>query len=172
MESPRVAAGKLPADVFESIVRLTPLISIDLIVRSPEDKVLLGLRRNEPARGTWFVPGGRVRKDERFNEAFARIARDELNVEFDVSSGRFLGVFEHIYDENFAERAGWGTHYLVLGFEVRLKDLPDRRLQDQHDDFRWFSLDEVLNSPDVHRFTRAYFLGRSGIKVVNVDGPA
>jgi colanic acid biosynthesis protein WcaH len=172
MESPGAGAGRLPADVFESIVRLTPLISIDLIVRSPDDSILLGLRRNEPARGTWFVPGGRVRKDERFNEAFARIARDELSVELAARDARFLGVFEHIYDENFAERAGWGTHYLVLGFEVRLAELPEGILQDQHDEFRWFSLDELQNSPHVHKFTKAYFLNRSGIKVVNVDGPA
>jgi GDP-mannose mannosyl hydrolase len=162
-------SGFLPASEFESIVRLTPLISIDLIVRSPADEILLGLRRNEPARGTWFVPGGRVRKNERFPEAFARIAREELNVALDVSAARFIGVFEHIYDENFAERAGWGTHYLVLGFEVRVGDLPDEIVQNQHDGFRWVPLEEVLQSPEVHRFTKAYFLNRSAIKVVNLD---
>jgi colanic acid biosynthesis protein WcaH len=139
-------------------------------VRSPETKSCWGCA----AAGRRAAPGlcpGKSTQDERFNEAFARIARDELNVELDVSSARVPGVFEHIYDENFAERAG-GARYLVLGFEVRLADLPDRSVQDQHDDFRWFTLDEVLNSPEVHRFTRAYFLGSSGIKVVNVDGAA
>jgi GDP-mannose mannosyl hydrolase len=157
--------GWLPKDQFESIVRFTPLISIDLIVRSAANEVLLGLRRNEPARGTWFVPGGRVRKNERFQDAFARIARDELNVELRPDEARFLGVYEHIYEENFAERPGWGTHYLVLGFEVKLELLPNGT-QDQHDSFRWFALEDVLHSPDVHGFTKAYFLDRGPIKVV------
>jgi colanic acid biosynthesis protein WcaH len=32
----------LPLSDFKKIIKLTPLISIDLIVRSPEGKILLG----------------------------------------------------------------------------------------------------------------------------------
>jgi colanic acid biosynthesis protein WcaH len=36
-------------------------VSIDLIVRDADGRVLLGLRNNRPARDWWFVPGGIVR---------------------------------------------------------------------------------------------------------------
>lgn len=44
------------AEVAE-IVRLTPLVSIDLIVRGGDSRILPGLRDNAPARGYWVVPG-------------------------------------------------------------------------------------------------------------------
>ena len=45
-----------PAE-FANIVRLTPLVAIDLIVRSPEGKVLVGRRTNEPAKNSFFCSG-------------------------------------------------------------------------------------------------------------------
>ena len=49
---------------FATVVRSTPLISIDLIVENAHGEFLLGKRLNRPAQGYWFVPGGRVQKDE------------------------------------------------------------------------------------------------------------
>lgn len=43
---------------FLSVVSRTPLISVDLILRSRANKILLGRRNNRPAQGFWFVPGG------------------------------------------------------------------------------------------------------------------
>lgn len=57
---------------FLEIVRLTPLVSIDLIVLDQAGDVLLGRRVNRPAQGMWFVPGGRIRKDETLADAFKR----------------------------------------------------------------------------------------------------
>src|SRR5262245_15102798 len=62
---------------FLQVVRDAPLVSIDLIVRNLEGEVLLGLRNNRPAQGWWFVPGGIVRKNERFEQAFRRISQAE-----------------------------------------------------------------------------------------------
>ena len=70
----------LSPDDFYSVVRLAPLVSIDLIIRNARGEVLLGLRNNEPAKGFYFVPGGIILKQERLHEAFARIlkARDQI----------------------------------------------------------------------------------------------
>ena len=155
---------RLPAAAFEAVVRDAPLVSIDLIVRSPSNRILLGRRRNEPACGTWFVPGGRIYKDERLADAFARTAREELRAELAIHDARFLGVFEHLYAENFAKRPGFGTHYVVLAFEVTVADLPDPQLQDQHDGFQWFTVGDLLQSPAVHPYTRAYFSEGNGLQ--------
>ena len=53
----------LPSKKFEVVVESTPLVSIDLVVRAPDKKILLGKRVNRPAQGYWFVPGGRILKD-------------------------------------------------------------------------------------------------------------
>ena len=70
----------LPKEVLIEVVRSAPLVSIDLIARRPDGAVLLGYRRNRPAQGFWFVPGGRILKGERMAEALVRIVRRELGL--------------------------------------------------------------------------------------------
>ena len=55
---------------LNTVIRLAPLVAIDLIIRDPQDRILLGLRNNEPAKGYFFVPGGIILKDEPLAEAF------------------------------------------------------------------------------------------------------
>jgi hypothetical protein len=57
-------------DEFAHIIRLAPLVSIDLIIGDGEQKLFVALT-NEPAKGLYFVPGC-IRKDETIENAFAR----------------------------------------------------------------------------------------------------
>jgi len=61
---------------LNTVIRLAPLVAIDLIIRDPQDRILLGLRNNEPAKGYFFVPGGIILKDEPLAEAFVRIMKN------------------------------------------------------------------------------------------------
>ncbi|MBU0730999.1 MAG: GDP-mannose mannosyl hydrolase [Proteobacteria bacterium] len=147
----------LPKDTFIEVIKNTPLVSIDLIVRNDRQEVLLGLRNNQPAKNCWFVPGGIIRKNETMSAAFARISLTELGKEFARESAIFLGAFEHLYQENFAEAPGFGTHYIVLAHEIQLEDNLPTIPQDQHRESAWFSVDQLLNDPAVHPNTKAYF---------------
>ena len=142
---------------FHDIVKNTPLVSIDLIVRTKSGKVLLGKRTNEPAKGSLFVPGGRIRKDETIANAFRRLTHVELGREYNVSDARFLGVFEHFYKTNALNVSGFGTHYVVLGYELlidaEITDLP----KVQHSEYYWLTESDVRNEPFVHENSRAYF---------------
>jgi len=150
-------AAMLDKDALIEVIKNTPLVSIDLIVKDSGGRVLVGWRTNEPAMGFWFVPGGRILKDERLAEAFERVAKDELGAEVKIENARFLGVFEHLYDENFAKIDGFGTHYVVLGYEIRL-DSPKLKLpNDQHSRYRWLTPEGILGSESVHPNTKAYF---------------
>jgi len=149
-------AWMAPAE-FAQVVRLTPLVSIDLILRDSEGKVLVGLRTNEPAKGLWFVPGGRIEKDERLADAFARILSVETGLSLPMTQSRLLGVYEHLYDANRFEAPGYGTHYVVIARELRLDRRPDIKTDDQHSAMRWMRPDEILAAPDVHENTKAYF---------------
>ena len=61
---------KLDHFTFIEVVKNSPLVSIDLIVRNAQNEVLLGLRNNEPAKNYWFTFGGRIYKNERIAQAF------------------------------------------------------------------------------------------------------
>lgn len=138
------------------MVAHTSLISIDLIVRNPQGQVLLGQRVNRPAQGCWFVPGGRVRKDERLADAFNRLVQEELGSTQSMSDAVFIGPFEHFYTDNFSGD-DFSTHYVVLGYQLNVDALPAQLPHEQHHAYRWFSVDELLNSSDVHLHTKQYF---------------
>lgn len=144
-------------DPFLQVVRHAPLVSIDLIVTNPDGAVLLGLRNNEPARGTWFVPGGRIRKDERLADAFARIAGTELGVPLALADAAFLGVFEHHYPTNYAGVAGVGTHYVVLAYRARWPEGAAPVADAQHGALKWWPVAALLAAPEVHPHVKAYF---------------
>jgi colanic acid biosynthesis protein WcaH len=155
--------ARLEPQDFEHIIRLTPLVAIDLLVRSLDGRILVGCRKNEPAKGCFFNAGGRVTKNETLAGAFRRISLAELGVEKQIADARFLGVYEHFYATNNPERPGFGTHYVVLAYELTVPQQDWRLPNDQHGEFAWLTEAELLRSPKVHRYTKAYFLsGKSG----------
>lgn len=144
-------------EAFRQVVAATPLVAIDLIVQDETGRFLLGLRRNRPAAGYWFVPGGRIMKNETLGDAFKRLTSAELGLAADIARARWTGPFEHFYrDSKFGDAPD--THYVVLAYRL----LVDRERLDlptaQHSDYRWMSVNEILADPDVHPHTRAYFV--------------
>lgn len=150
---------RLDPAVFRTVVENTPLISIDLIVKNARGEVLLGLRQNRPAKNSWFVPGGRIFKDESFADAFQRIGREELGLEVNLRDGTFLGVFEHFYRDNFSS-LDFSTHYVVHGYELIVDDRVLALPLEQHGAYCWFDIHSMLSHSDVHQYTKNYFLSR------------
>jgi colanic acid biosynthesis protein WcaH len=142
---------------FLKVVEKTPLVSIDLIVHDPDGKILLGFRKNRPAQNTWFVPGGKIMKDERMADAIRRISKAELGIEIPCEGFQFKGVYEHLYPDNFADSPGISTHYIVLAYETHLTSLLGPPPPDQHSEYRWMTIREILTLPEVHENTKAYF---------------
>lgn len=145
------------------VIEKSPLISIDLVVRDLDGRILLGRRINEPAKGMWFVPGGRIRKNENIDDAIVRISFSELGTEYNRPQARLIGVFEHKYNANFLERTNVGTHYVVLAYEVRPAAAPGRLPTNQHSEFRWYGKDDASSDHDVHRYVLPYFIESTGV---------
>lgn len=148
----------LPLADFMHVVQHAPLVSIDLIVENDAGEVLLGFRRNEPAAGFWFVPGGRVLKNERLDAAFERLAQVELGITMQRKQAQWLGVYEHFYQTNAGRSGQFGTHYIVLAYRLCLSaaqlKLP---MGEQHDQYRWLNPTAIVCDDAVHQHSRAYF---------------
>jgi colanic acid biosynthesis protein WcaH len=140
-----------------TVVRLAPLVSIDLIIRNPQGQVLLGLRNNEPAKGTFFVPGGAILKTEHLHEAFTRILKRETGYAAAFADARLLGVYEHFYANNRFGEADYDTHYIALGYDLQLAATSGLTIDAQHLELRWWDVMDLLASDRVHQNTKAYF---------------
>ena len=153
---PRPGEWIAPED-FAQVIRLTPLVAIDLVVRSPENRILVGRRLNEPAKGFFFVPGSRISKNETRAAAFRRVSREELGLELAMENARFLGAYDHLYATNRFEKPGFGTHYVTLAYELAIALDASRLPTDQHGEYLWLTPQEILQSAQVHENTKAYF---------------
>lgn len=149
----------LSKERFLGVVDAAPLVAMDLVVVRGGTELLLGRRNNRPAQGWWFVPGGRIRKNEPMHAALTRVARDELGL--DLASlpapPEHLGAFEHFYDDCFAGDVGVSTHYVVMGNLLQLPAGTELAAADaQHSGVRWWPLQDAARAADVHRFTKDY----------------
>ena len=150
----------LSNDLFRSVVGSTPLISIDLAVINPKGEIFLGQRLNRPAKGVWFVPGGRILKNETMDAAFCRLTREELGKAYQRHEARLLGVYEHFYNDSVfgGSSEGPDTHYIVLAYQLVLaeNEVLNPPLA-QHESYRWWPLTKAHESQEVHDNTRVYF---------------
>ena len=51
----------LEKEIFKKVVKNAPLVSIDLCIVC-DGKILFGKRKNDPLKGFFFTPGGRILK--------------------------------------------------------------------------------------------------------------
>jgi colanic acid biosynthesis protein WcaH len=98
-----------------------------------------------------------IRKGERLREAFARTLKDETGLTADFATARLLGVYEHFYCKNRFGEAGYGTHYVVLGYAVRVADVSALARDNQHSELGWWDEATLIASDSVHQNTKAYF---------------
>lgn len=148
---------------FENIVLNTPLISIDLCILDKR-KILLGKRNNFPAKNFYFVPGGRIRKNEKLDFALSRILEDEIGHKFIDNNieKKLIGIYEHFYNDNFLGNYKFTTHYIVLAFLItfdqieKILDVPSHK--DQHSKYIWYDLENKHTKDiEIHKYTTAYF---------------
>lgn len=154
---PNKGPKQLGPDEFVEVVKRTPLVSIDLIVKNDRGRILLGLRKNEPAKDFWFVPGGRILKDERIAQAFERIAYNELGIRLPYEDAEFVGVFEHLYPNNFTQNQDFSTHYVVLAHRILVDETSLRLPDDQHTQYQWLDPNTLRKDDTVHPYVKAYF---------------
>jgi len=147
---------QLNKEKFLDLIANAPLVAIDLVIRDSENRILLGRRLNEPAKGKWFVPGGRIHKGETLEVAFERICVEEIGERYSRNEAQFIGTFTHIYNTNFFSVEGIATHYIVLAFEIRLRNEFPMHANLQHSEFKWSTSENADH--DIHEYVLAYFI--------------
>lgn len=153
--------GHLPLSDFATVVQSAPLVSIDLVVVRNHSQILLGQRSNRPAQGYWFVPGGRIYKNETMQQAMQRIAESEIGITPDLIENSFkpqwLGAYEHFYSDSFAAQEAITTHYVALAHLLHVPDNFEPAHRDaQHQAWRWWPLQQAQASSEVHHFSQNY----------------
>lgn len=142
---------------FQDIIKLTPLIAMDLIIIY-KNKILLGRRLNQPAKGYYFIPGGRILKGETLEIACLRLTQNELGLKIPFHKFTFHMNTQHIYQNNFFNN-NFSTHYVCLCYKYELneKEYNKINIDQQHDNILWLPKEEIMIHDLIHINTKNYF---------------
>ena len=96
MERKLKEEGFIPDTLYTKIVKCMPIPCVEAII--VKDGALLFLRRrNSPAKGQWWFPGGRIRRGESIEEALLREVKEETGLT--VTKYRLVNVYSRIFPE-------------------------------------------------------------------------
>lgn len=145
----------LKADAFKFIIENAPLVSIDICLVN-KGKLLLGKRNNQPLKNEWFTPGGRIFKNESWQECIRRVASAELGMEgANPREFTLMGVWDHFYP-NSAVDDYVSTHYVNLPHYLLPTEAPNLVADRQHTELSWHSLEEVAENGRYHKYVQSY----------------
>ena len=141
-----------------------PIPCIDVVLKSGK-KVFLFKRAYEPAKNKWWFVGGRILRDETFEQAIKRKVKEEVGV--DVNVVKMIGTYEEFFttsrfDVNKKNKRKSGTHTLSICFvaEPKRKDFK-LMLNDEYSDYKIISKIEKNLDPYIKGV-----LKDSGLKLV------
>jgi colanic acid biosynthesis protein WcaH len=146
----------IPDDLYARIRRSMPIPCVDLLVKYREDRVLFLKRRNPPAEGEWWFPGGRVHLYELRVDAAKRKLREECGIEADPCGE--LGTFDLFFCND--QMATTHHHTITTVYEFHI-DIAEVKLDAQSTAYRWMTTRECL-SEIRHPFLR-HILDKHGI---------
>lgn len=130
-------------NLFESISRLTPAVSVELIIKSPDQKSNLLTWRDDELYGPgWHVPGGVVRFKETLSSRVDKVLKQEIAASVSKIEGP-IG-FHEIFNDQRDKRG----HFICFVYKVILSEDPPIETRAQDGAFvdghwRWFG-----NCPD------------------------
>jgi len=123
---------RIPEELYQQFRRSMPLACVDLIVVDRDFRVLLLLRKNHPAFGEWWFPGGRVLYLETRRQAALRKAREECGIH--ASSADEIGTYDVIFDDS---EKGLTSHGVTTLFVIRADAIADTALDGQSAAYAW-----------------------------------
>lgn len=118
-----------------------PIACVDIVIYF-NNSILLVKRDDEPAKGEWWIPGGRVIKGEMLKETAYRKALEETGI--DCVVGPIMHTDETVFDTG---PSGIPVHSINTCFFLCPKDAhPHVGLDSHSTEFKWISeMDESLH---------------------------
>ncbi|RJQ18961.1 NUDIX domain-containing protein [Candidatus Woesearchaeota archaeon] len=139
----------IPKDEYARILRQMPIVCIDVIAQQG-DVVFFVKRRDEPAKGEWWFPGGRLRKGEELHHAAQRKLLDETGLY--LHDPWQVGTYSTVFETGPFGDPVHSVNVVFAGFaEGRIF------LDETSTDYTWLKPQEYAGHPYVEKALRDAF---------------
>lgn len=129
----------LDKNFYQQAVQELPICCIDIFLLDlSTNRYLLVYRKNRPAKGVFWIPGGRMQKGESFFESAQRKCLEEIGIT--IQTKKVLGVYNLIFPDS-----EWATPTHTPAIVVLATCNPQKgsvSLDELHADYKWVSLFE------------------------------
>jgi colanic acid biosynthesis protein WcaH len=119
-------ADFIPSELYDQIVKLLPIVSVDAVIVI-DGSLLLLKRNNQPAKGLWWFPGGRIHKGELIENTLRREVKEEIGLE--IASYKLINVYSRVFPER---------HDITIAYLCTCKD-GEITIDDEHSEYKLFS---------------------------------
>ncbi len=117
---------------YEQIIKTFPRPCVDIMIIDEAARVFLMLRANEPAKGQWWFPGGRIHFGETRFETARRKLREE--VALDITELVEVATFDLFFIANEIN-----YHDVTILFKMIVSSPCEIRTDAQARDYGWFT---------------------------------
>ena len=131
---------------YNEILKLMPIVCVDLGIMK-DNKIFLAKRNNEPCKGQWYIPGGRVIKNEELKDTAHRKALEETGL--DCTIHNLLNIETAIYTTGINNIP---THNVNICFKATIKT-GDVILNSENSEYMWVTKEESKKY-DLHPYVR------------------
>jgi ADP-ribose pyrophosphatase YjhB (NUDIX family) len=123
-------------DEYDKIKKSFPIPCVDLLITNERSEILLVKRRNEPAKGEWWFPGGRVMYGEYRNAAAIRKSKEECGIiAHEPVEWKTIDIFLKDNEQKYFSH-GISTLFWIYTTQTTV------RLDGQSDEFDWKNISE------------------------------
>jgi len=131
--------AEIPNNEYKGILEKMPICCVDIVIHE-SNKVLLVRRKNKPAEGQLWLPGGRIYKNERLEEAAIRKAFEEVGTKIKIE--KKIGVYEVMFNEGPFNDLKTGVHAISVCFLAKPLN-KNIKIDDTSLDYVW--IDKISN---------------------------
>jgi 8-oxo-dGTP diphosphatase len=136
---------------------MRPIVGVGAVI-ALKGKILLEQRKNEPGRGKWSVPGGKVELGETPEQTVIRETKEETGLV--VDNPVLIDVVSQVtLDENGKVK----YHFIIIDYFVRLKSGKLEAASDAAS-LEWVPLGEVENKDLTASFRNFFFENHESLK--------
>jgi colanic acid biosynthesis protein WcaH len=124
----------IPELLYDEILRSMPIACVDIAIVC-NGRILLVLRKEPPAKGQWWFPGGRVFKGETMKQTAQRKSAEEVGLICHV--GPILHTGETIFPDGPRAIAVHTINSCFLLYPVGGFSNLEVRLDENHLEYKW-----------------------------------